>query len=407
MSRFDIALPAENRDWSGWRRGRVVQTGHDLADLAGSGEGILIGVPAGLCTTFSFRVPTTQAELFGPMVKAQADKRGLGSGGHPLVATWTVISQDQGETRLSADVLGHDLPETMGLPKATGYAASARLYRLPSDRLTLWQEHQRWVLAANLDGRLTHTQVMSAPVEDAAALAQEVGLCALLLQGEGVAPENAELQICAVLDPAWMATFRQNCLVPVEFTAPLVPDQRLVSAALRDQRLVPASVVAARRRATTRRRLALAACLIAAVYLAAGAILWRYSVKVQGEIASLQETVDQNRPQVEEIVLAEQRWQAIEPAFDVRHFPLVQLNEIAGAMPPSGVVIKEFRTSGQSVTVTGQARDVQLAHGLVEAMNKNPRLRGYEWAMPNPKVEKNNAASFDIRGTWKYAKSQQ
>ncbi|MEZ5433664.1 MAG: hypothetical protein R3F31_21370 [Verrucomicrobiales bacterium] len=40
-------------------------------------------------------------------------------------------------------------------------------------------------------------------------------------------------------------------------------------------------------------------------------------------------------------------------------------------------------------------------------MNKNPRLRGYEWAKPNPKVEKNNAASFDIRGTWKYAKSQQ
>lgn len=406
MSRFDIALPAENRDWNGWRRGRPVRTARDLVDLAGSGEGVLVGVPASLCTTFTFRVPTTQAELFGPLVKTQADKRGLAAPGHALIATWHVISQENGETLLSADVLTHDWPELLCLPKAAGYAASARLYRLPPDRLVLWREHQRWVLAANRDGRVTHSQVLSAPVDDPAALAQEVGLCALLLQGEGVAPENPDLVVCGELEVGWIEEFRKACLIPVEFARPLEPDTKLMGAALKDQRLVPASVTAARSRGAFRRRLAMAGALVASLYLAAGAILWRHSVQVQREVATLEEKIALNRPQVEEIVLAEQRWQAVEPAVDARHFPLVQLNEIAAAMPPSGVVIREFRTSGQSVTVQGQARDVQLAHGLVEALNKDQRLRGYAWTMPNPKMEKNNAASFEIRGAWKYAKPQ-
>ena len=106
---------------------------------------------------------------------------------------------------------------------------------------------------------------------------------------------------------------------------------------------------------------------------------------------------------MEEIQRTEQRWRELEPAIDLRYYPLVQLNEVTKAMPGSGVLLREFETRGTSIFVRGAAKDVQMAFTLVEDLKKSPELSVYEWNMPKPKVESNSSATFEIQGKPKHA----
>ncbi len=80
---------------------------------------------------------------------------------------------------------------------------------------------------------------------------------------------------------------------------------------------------------------------------------------------------------------------------------MVQLSRITSALPGSGVVVREYRTSGRNIRIRGQARDVQLANRLLEDLQGMAEFERYEWSMPNPRVERNNTATFEIEGKLK------
>ena len=61
-------------------------------------------------------------------------------------------------------------------------------------------------------------------------------------------------------------------------------------------------------------------------------------------------------------------------------------------------MIREFRTSGKSIRIQGRARDVQLAFNFENDLKANEAFAAYEWNMPQPRVEQNNTATFDIQG---------
>ena len=64
-------------------------------------------------------------------------------------------------------------------------------------------------------------------------------------------------------------------------------------------------------------------------------------------------------------------------------------------------MIREYRTTGRNIRVRGQARDVQLANRLLEDLRGMSGFESYEWIMPNPRMEKNNTATFEIEGKLK------
>ena len=66
---------------------------------------------------------------------------------------------------------------------------------------------------------------------------------------------------------------------------------------------------------------------------------------------------------------------------------------------PDLAQFRQFETRGTSVYVRGQARDVQLAARLKEEIEGDPAFSVYQWNMPNPKVDQNNTATFEIQGT--------
>lgn len=410
MSRYRIALPDEKRGWTLFAgRGRVGES-RELADLAGQGADTVVGVPASLATTFAIRLPTTNAALFASMVASQIEKRGLAHHGDAASTphAFHVIEQSGAETLLSIDVLSEDFPEALCLPRAIGYAPAARLLKLPEDRLLLWQEHQRLVLAVNHHGQLSHVQALSAEPSLNVAAAQEINLTALSLQAEGLVSDAPELLVTGPLvhsDEGDREAFEKALLMPTDFQSEQVAAQAGVGAL--DEGFLPAPVVRARRRRGAARRRTVAAVIAAAVYLVAGTFLWLHAQARETEIAELTRQVEATRPEVAAIQESEARWRELEPAFDLHYYPVVQLNEITRAMPGSGVVIREYETRGRQITVQGRARDVQMAFRLKEDLERNDFFRAYAWDMPQPRVERDNTVTFRIQGQPKHEGTDQ
>jgi hypothetical protein len=401
MSRPKIALPDEDRGWT-LRSGRkaIAPEGRELAELAGNGADVVVGVPASLSTTFALKVPTTDATLFPGMVQSQIERRGMAHRGDGAVTPhqFRVVEQSGQETWLSVDVLAEEFPDALCLPRAAGYAPAGRLLKLPEGRLLLWKEHNRLVLAANRHGHLTHLQVLSAEPVMSAGSAQEINLTTLSLQAEGLLDEAPELVVAGSLASQrsdGRTAFEKALLIPAEFQTE-APEA--IAAPAIDDRFLPHPVSEARRRRITVRRRTLAGLAAAAIYVVAGAAIWIHAKKTETQIATLERQVEVTRPEVAEIQETEARWRELEPAFDLHYYPLVQLNEFTRVMPGSGVLVREFETKGRAIEIDGSARDVQMAFRLKEDLEKNPFFKAYTWNMPQPKVEKNNMATFQIQG---------
>lgn len=385
-----IALPADSKNWTLWSGSKAASTARELADVVKGRTDTVIGVPASFATTFAVTLPTSDRTLIPAMIETQIDKRGL----EPEVWDYQIVgSTEEGGTLVTVDVLSDEFPDELALAKAAGYAPSARLIKMPQNRIFLWKEQKRLVFAVNRDGTVTHVQSLGSEPELGSASAQELMLSALSLQGEGLIGDTPEVTVAGEIGGDRTA-FETMIGFPVEYQSKLVP---VAKPDIRDA-FLPRLVRESRGRSDSRRKRGIAVFAVAAAYLIGGAFLYVHALRTKREIAKLEAEVAVNRPIVAEIQESEGQWTALEPAFDLAYFPVVQLNEITKLMPPSGVVLREYETKGRRIQLDGQAKDVQLAFGMLEALKDSEFFDAYEWSMNQPKVEGNNTASFRILG---------
>lgn len=379
--------------------------GDDPALLAGRRGDVVMAYPVSSLSTFLVTLPAVEDSLLESMVFAQVEKRGLAGkiSGETLFDFEKIDHGGEGDLYHVTVVI--EMPEGLALKTATGFTSSAAVQDVSTQPIArVWKEWGRYVFAIFRDGRPLHAQVLSSRPELGSALAGEVNLSLMGLQGEaGLAngfPETLEVAIDESERDGFTA-FSETASLPVVKVAPAIRQKVAVRA-----RLTPSSVIGARRKSrnTVKTLIGLAVGLM--IYLVVGAWFWKKAKTTSQEVVSLERQVEILRPDVERIELSEQRWRLLEPAFDKNFFPMIQLNRITSALPGSGVVVREFKTNGRSIRLRGQARDVQLANRLVEDLRAIDGFSAYEWSMPNPKVEKNNTATFEIEGKPKNAQPE-
>lgn len=402
MSFSTLALPASDRGWILCSGGAEIAREPDLRDLAGTRGDLLVALPATCVSTFVVELPPVEEALHETMIRAQADKRGLSGKGAALVDFERV---DHSERRdVFAVRVVPDLPGDLVVPTAAAYTFSASLHASSSlsgaATATVWREQGRLVLGVFVGGVTVHIQVLNGKPEVAAPLAGEIHLILMGLKGESLFEHAAPGEVILSLEGVGgdeLAAFRAALSLPVRLDPPRPP----AKGEGRD-RLLPAAVTALRkrRRSVARNFALLAAGLV--IYAVVGMGIWTQSKATQREIDSLERRIAIIQPDVERIQLAEQRWRSLEPAFNKDLFPIVQLSRITAALPGSGVVVREYRTTGRGIRVRGQARDVQLANRLLEDLQGMDGFESYDWLMPNPKVERNNTATFEIEGKPKH-----
>jgi len=392
------ALPAEGRGWILYSGAKEVARGKTLHEIAARKTGVAIGVPAHEVTTFAVTLPTTNPVLFADMAHAQIEKRGLaGATEADTVFDWEVIDRREKTTVLAIHALRPDLDEDLVLTRAAGYTPSALLRESPGSGCLVWREHQRFVLALFHEGQLVLTQVLTTGGEVGSALAGEINLTLMALEAdealEGLLPE-----LCSVVSPGASrdecAAFEKTSRLPVEWIA----EGRATSRPRVSERLVPRAVSAARAGRRNWRRGLVAGAVLFFLYFAIALWVVKSDRATEREIASLEKRIAIIEPDVEQVQRSAQRWRALEPAFELDAFPVVQLSRITAALPGSGVVVREYRTGGREIRVRGQARDVQFANRLLEDLEAMEEFEGYEWNMPNPRVEGNNTATFELEG---------
>ena len=394
MARYSFALPDPDKGWNLRQGKRISNHGAEPKEIAEKRTDVVVGVPASLGTTFAVRLPTIDSSLFDDMVVAQIEKRGLGHG-EETVFDYEIVSQDSGhDTLLSVNVLSRELPDTMCLANAAGYAPSAAVWEMPRDGLFLWKEHRRLVLAARSDGHLTHVQALSAAPKLSAAAAQEINLSSLSLLADGLIDDNSALTVAGDFSGDEPEAFESTLKLPCRFEDEPVLAKRFSPGT----RYLPQEVTHARARKKAFRLWSMIGLVTVVAYVVTGFFIWKKSESTRAEVASLEAQLKIVQPEVDQIRNSELRWETLQPAFDLHYFPVVQLNEVTKALPGSGVLIREFRTSGTTIRIQGMARDVQLAFNFENDLKANEAFANYEWNMPRPRVEQNNTANFEIEG---------
>lgn len=392
------ALPSPDSGWMLVDRGRVLTRGETLAEVAGRRADVVIGLPASRLSTFCVSLPKTDPALYESMIFAQIEKRGLAASSRgETMFDFVPLRSEAAGAHFAVSVVP-PLDESWIMKLAAGYAPAAALRPAPAGGARLWREQGRLIFGIYDGGEPVHVQALSGTTAAGVAAAQEISLLLLSLSGEETVAARLPTGIEVAIDSltgAEKAELEKSLSLPV---TDFCEGVKTVTAPAGRPRLLPAAVQRFRRSRSLGRKLAVVGAVLLAGYLVAASSLWIKGKTAVREIASLERQIAIVEPDVTRIQQISQRWDRLEPAFEKKWFPLVQLNGFTSALPGSGVVVREFRTTGRSVRVRGQARDVQLANRLLEDLRAMEAFSEYDWSMPNPKVEKNNTATFEIEG---------
>ncbi len=395
MPNNTIALPNSGKGWTLFSGGNIAASGSSLVEIAGKRPDVVVGIPASAVSLFVVTLPNTEADLYESMINAQIERRGLADRHGTMLFDFEKIeSGPEGNTFVVTVVPA--FPEDLVLASAAGYATAAALRNHGDSPCLVYREQGRLVLAVFIGSHPAHLQLLGTPQLGAAA-AGEINLALLSLRGE---PAFADREIgyleLAASDgsESAFAEFEEAISIPVTRTG----DPAAVRKPTTRDRLLPAAVTRARRKRRNFRRNTVIGIAALIVYLVIGSWVLTSARQTREKIESLESQIEIVQPDVERIQLAEQRWRQLEPAFDLTYFPVVQLSRLTSALPGSGVVVREFRTSGRAIRVRGQARDVQLANRLLEDLQGMDAFEAYQWSMANPRMENNNTATFEIEG---------
>ncbi len=399
MAQFLTAIPDSEGGWTLFSGKTAIRGGHDLHEAVGNKSDVLVGVPVAQAPSFSILVPTSDTTLLRSMAYAQIEKRGLSAGSmDKTVFDYDVIEQSHHQTWVAVHVFDTPLPDDFILLRAAGYTPSPLARPQIENGLILWKENRQLVVAIFRGGRLVHSQVLTSRPELGVATAREINMLVLSLQGDPAFADNLPEKIAVVLDDVDAAE-QKNFTSTILLTAAFVTTQGADRKARPRPKLTPHAILDYRRRRKNARILALSTVVLLAGYFVFGVWMWKQSEGHKRKIAALKQQIALIEPDVEEIQRIETRWEQMEPAFDLRWFPVVQLSRITEALPGSGVVIRNFKTRERKIYIEGQARDVQLAFRLEEDLSKLPGFEHYQWSMPKPNMNSDNTASFKLEGS--------
>lgn len=398
MASYFTAIPGPDIGWTLYSGKRAVGEGRDLHEAASNQNKVLVGVPVANAPTFSILLPVVETSLLRDMTYAQIEKRGLANRSiDETIFDFDILSQGNNETRIAVHLFDSPVLEDYVLPRAAGYAPSALVRHRTENGAVLWKELGQLALAIFRGGRLVHSQVLSGRPELCGGTASEINLLLLSLQADPALEDCLPATLEVYLDPEEHPD-REVFLQSVNLDASFVEARGAYRKAHPRPGLTPHEVLAFRRRKKLGRQLAVGAVFLLATYFLAGTWMWKRSESNQRKIAFLTQQIELIEPDVAEIQQIETRWQEMEPAFDLKWFPVVQLSRITEALPGSGVVIREFETRGRDIYIQGQARDVQLAFRLEEDLSNLAGFEHYDWTMPKPSMNSDNTASFKIEG---------
>ena len=368
-----------------------------VAEVRAQGKPLVVGLPATACRSVGMILPNADHEVLEQIIITQLDRKGLKlEGGAARNFRWHLLAQTASTATVSVDVLAEPFPEDLALNHASDYTAALRLVLLPAGQIVIAEEHGSLVLAAGFQGKLYHSHIFAPAAVSPEDLALEVMLSRISLDadlGEGFVTG------VTLMGSSWSKSMSEALTaltnLPVRTLDQLPPNAELDTRTW--PRLLPASVRLAQMRAARSGKLTRFGTLAGLLLVALIFLAFAYLNHQERTAAQLTADVEASAKPAALVKQTAERWKALAPAIDAKRYPMVLLAGITKLMPPSGIVIREFKLRDNEIDIRGEARDAQTAVQFVEDLIKDPILSPYTWTKPQPTV-KDKTALFRAQG---------
>ena len=401
-SRVNVLLPAENDGWELWCCNgsdscSIKQTVADPHQVR-SRDPIVYGIPADNCSTVVMTVPNVDPKTLRNVVAAQLERRGkTAPGSDPPRFEVHVVEEDDEEVMVAVDVIDPKMPPEMELRRASAYTASPRVFAWPENKAVVWREGGNLMLSAGRNGKLVYSHLIGPFDTPGEEKVRQIRLGVLGLEAAGVVDEVDEVVFQGRFDEALISRSRKSLPWEVNTVPRPTPAPDLVREG-RSRSLLPPAVAQARQ---ARLRLLAKTLLVLGLL---GVYIGYYHEKMKSlkELEVRAATIDSGagplRSEAEAIKKMRDRWRSFRLVLEPKYYPLVHLTHISRVMPPGGVVLNDFETKVSEIKLKGEARTTREAFNFLHNLQNDKDLQVYNWGMPEPHVDDDGTARFEIKG---------
>ncbi|MFT5467493.1 MAG: hypothetical protein ACI8UO_002597 [Verrucomicrobiales bacterium] len=368
------------------------------------------GNPAVGCYCFATRdltciplwINSTDPELTSDLVQMELEKRRLILEGPGVSYDYRVVDKQGPRSQVEITVVP---PETQLEEQDLNWAsfnASARIFDLPENQITLWKEEKQWVAAFTKGKELAYYHPLGVAELDEDVVS-ELQVLFLTLQQKEHADILNGVTVWEVLDPIAFEQLEQAFGVDVKCESRPKPDFRR----LRESSLKPHEVARDRAEAATRNRFTLAAVIVGIVYvgLLLGAIIHLKSLDSSNHETS--QRIQAVAPEADIVRNVLDRWESLRPAVDPTRYPLDLFHRCASILPERGVRITHFEVNGDRLIIRGEATNPALAISYQNELIALEELSDYKWeASPTTIDQVDYRARFQAVGVYRYGQTE-
>jgi len=352
----------------------------------------MVALPSKSVTCQLLWVETADDRDIPDLVRMQCERRALIRDNE--VWKYRPLARAEGRILVQTLILGNTVPGRAEVDGAPRFEALARCLDLPPNALCLWRElGQICVALSNAEGEAAFFQALPHRALGRECLRDLNALCLLAL-AQGWVSSLDECVAAGPEEPEVLEDLRAVIELParsVERFGLRVPKVSM--------RLTPRSVRQRQKQQRRSRRIQAAAVAVALLYglFLAGQIVW--GVWRAAANRSLEAKLNAIMPQVQEMQGTARQLDALNPAIDVRTYPIEILYRLMALLPEKGVRLTRFEIVGNRIEITGESATAREAFDFMKSIQESPDLQYIHWEEPpQPVPLPNDTTRFSIRG---------
>ncbi len=355
------------------------------------------GVPAPAVTTLALGVIAPDADALRGAVALQMERRGLDAVAEPDKHHIAQVGVDSDRRFGLGIALTRDELKKSDAVAAARCSIGCALRDWPADSLLFWKELNCIVLGVSGEKGLKYFHAIGG-ADDIQALLLRARCHALWLSEMGWLARVRQVA----------SAFREPNIEPLARSLGLpftIIGEPPLSLPKHPWTLTPTAVRERDKSLQHARRIQGILTFAAAAVLVAGAIFAFQIFQLNRALQAERRWLAEKSAELSSIREVAARWEALEPAISPDAFPLEMLQRCAALLPPEGARFTEFLWSDGVLSISGESVSPGIAYGYLEALKNSDATRGIEWSMPEPRLQTNDLAVFDIQGRTIYAQT--
>ncbi len=352
-----------------------------------------VGLPVAVVTCQLFWFETTDEKTLPDLIRMQCERRALLRENE--VWTHWVVRQEEARSLVQVLILQKTIPSLLEVEgDASVFEAHARCLALPSHSLAVWRELGSVCLALTNESEVVHFQSLPHRELTRECLADIRAVLWLAAAQKWVAPAKS-----FALVGDWNQTGTQDMEQALGLPLERLNHARLAAPAF-PMKLTPRSVRKQRIARRRRHRIRLAALAVVAVYAVFLGLQIFSGLRLSVSNTALQARLNAIMPQVVDMQTTARRMDALNPALDVKTYPLEILQRAVSVLPETGVRLTRFEITGNHIEIAGESTTAREAFDYINSLETVDSLRHVTWdAAPQPVPLPNNTARFSLQGT--------